>query len=93
MAVIMITEIPDADAGVAEGMRAAGVLDAMAKAPGFTSHVSGAAEGGYRVIEVWDSREAHQAWYESHIVPNLPPGLESATPEYIELAMSADAAT
>lgn len=92
MAVIMITELPGADAGFADGMRAAGVLDAIAKAPGFVSHISGAAQSGYRVIEVWNSPEAHQAWYQSHVAPNLPPGLEPPTPEYIDLTMSTGAA-
>jgi len=56
------------------------------------SHVSGATESGYRVIEVWDSPEAHQSWYESQVASNLPPGLEPTTPEYIDLTMSAGAA-
>jgi hypothetical protein len=34
MAVIMVAEIPGADASFVDGMRAAGVLDAIAKAPG-----------------------------------------------------------
>ncbi len=91
MAVIMITELPGADAAFADGMRAAGVLDAIATAPGFVSHISGAAPSGYRVIEVWDSPAAHQAWYQNHVAPNLPPGLEPTAPEYIELTMSAGA--
>ena len=92
MAVIMITELPGADAGIADGMKAAGVLDAIAKAPGFVSHVSGATQSGYRVVEVWDSAEAHQSWYEDQVAPSLPPGLEPTAPEYIDLTMSAGAA-
>jgi heme-degrading monooxygenase HmoA len=87
MSVIMITELPGADAGFAEAIRGAGVLDAIAEAPGFLSHISGPVESGYRVIEVWDSREAHRSWYENHVAPKLPAGLEPTTPEYIELTM------
>jgi hypothetical protein len=52
MAVIMIAEAAGADASFIDGMRAAGVVDALAKSPGFVSHISGAASSGYRVIEV-----------------------------------------
>lgn len=87
MAVIMTTEVAGADATFIDGMRAAGVVDAISSAPGFVSHISGASSTGYRVIEVWDSREAHQAWYDGHIAPNLPPGVEHAM-EYIDLVIA-----
>lgn len=77
MAVIMTVEIPGADATLIDKMRA-GVVDALAKAPGFISNRSGAASSGYRVIEVQESREAHRAWYANHIALNLPPGGRSA---------------
>jgi heme-degrading monooxygenase HmoA len=85
MAVVMVTEVPGADAGMVEGMRQAGVLDAMAGSKGFRGHWSGTTSSGYRVIEVWDSRDDWQAWYEGHIVPNLPPGAEPNPPEFFEL--------
>jgi heme-degrading monooxygenase HmoA len=88
MTVIMSTESPGADAGFIEGMRAAGLDDAMAKAPGFVSHVSGASASGYRVIEVWESREDHQAWYDGYIAPNLPPGIQRPALEYIDVVMA-----
>ncbi len=84
MAVIMTTEIAGADASFIDGMRAAGVVDAIAQAPGFVSHIGGASSSGYRVIEVWESRDAHQAWFDDHVAPNLPPGIEP-TWEYIDL--------
>ena len=90
MAVIMETEIAGADASFIDGMRAAGVVDAMSKAPGFVSHISGASSSGYRVIEVWESRAAHQAWYDNHIAPNLPPGMKP-TWEYIDLVLAVPA--
>ena len=43
MAVIMIAEAPGADASFIDGMRAAGVADTLAQAPGFVSRISGAA--------------------------------------------------
>ena len=88
MSVIMSAEVPGADASFLDGMRAAGVVDALVKAPGFVSHLSGPASSGYRVIEVWESREAHQVWYDNHIAPNLPPGSEPVPFEYAELLLA-----
>ena len=85
MSVIMIAEIAGADATFIEAMRAAGVVDALATYPGFVSHASGAADSGYRVIEVWESREAHEDWVEKVILPNMPPGAPPPTIEYIDL--------
>ncbi len=59
MAVIMITDLPGmGDLDMLEGMRQAGVLDRMASASGFLGHWSGRTGTGYRVVEVWDSRDA-----------------------------------
>lgn len=88
MSVIMIAEVPGMGAELVDGLRAAGLPAAMAAFPGFVSHVSGAADNGYRVIEVWDSREDHQAWYAQHVAPNLPPGVDSVTPEYVQLELT-----
>ncbi len=88
MAVIMIAEAPGADASFIDGMRAAGIADAMQKAGGFVQHISGASATGYRVIEVWESREAHQAWYDEKIAPNLPPGMGPIQSEYIDLLLT-----
>jgi len=46
---------------------------------------SGAASSGYRVIEVRESREVHQAWYDNHVAPNLPAGMEPIPVGYVEL--------
>jgi heme-degrading monooxygenase HmoA len=85
MSVIMIAEVAGADASFIDPMRAAGVLDAMTTYPGFVSHISGATGDGYRVIEVWESREAHQSWVESVILPNMPPGAPPPSTEYFDL--------
>ncbi len=88
MAVIMTAEADGADASFIEGMQSAGVVDALAKAPGFVSHLSGAASSGYRVIEVWESRDDHQAWYDAHVAPSLPPGTGPVPVEYIDLLLA-----
>jgi hypothetical protein len=85
MSVIMIAEISGAHATFFDAMRANGVVDALATYPGFVSHASGAADSGYRVIEVWESRDAHESWVEKVILPNMPPGAPPPTMEYIDL--------
>lgn len=85
MTIVMMTELPGADASMVEAMKQAGVLKAMAGFRGFGGHWSGATGSSYRVIEVWDSREDWPAWYDSHIQPNVPPGAEPNPPELFEL--------
>ena len=85
MPILMMTEVPRADAALAEGMRHAGVLDALQAARGFRGHWSGAARSGYKVTELWDSREDCQAFLDHNIVPNFPPGIEPPQLEFFEL--------
>ncbi|WP_076262939.1 antibiotic biosynthesis monooxygenase family protein [Intrasporangium flavum] len=88
MAVIMISEVPGADRGLVEGLRASGLLDQLTRMPGFVSHLSGPTDTGFRVVEVWDTKESHQDWYDHHVAPNLPPGMAATPPEYIELMLT-----
>ena len=85
MAVIMISDLPGTGPEIIDGMRQAGVLDRMKSAPGFKGHLGGTTDAGYRVIEVWDSREAWQAWFDGTIKPNLPPGATVDEPTFTEL--------
>jgi hypothetical protein len=82
---VMMTEVPGADAAFAEGMRQAGILDALQSARGFRGHWSGATSSGYRAIELWDSREDGQAFADANFAPNLPPGIELPSMEFFEL--------
>jgi hypothetical protein len=84
-AIVMMTEMPGADAAFAEGMRHNGVLDALQAARGFRGHWSGATGSGYRVFELWDSREDCQAFADANFAPNLPPGFELPPLEFFEL--------
>jgi hypothetical protein len=84
-AIVMMTEMPGADGAFAEGMRQAGILDALQTARGFRGHWSGATSSGYRVFELWDSREDCQAFADDNFVPNLPPGVDLPPMEFFEL--------
>ena len=85
MAVIMISEIPGVGPEFVGFARQKGLFDKMKSVPGFLGHWSGATDSGYRVVEVWESAEAHQAWLEGTVKPSLPPGAEPVAPAYIEL--------
>jgi hypothetical protein len=87
MAVIMIDDLPGVGPEIVEGMRQAGVLDRMKSAAGFKGHLSGTTDTGYRVIEVWESRKAWQAWFDGTIKPNLPPGAQADEPVFIDLLL------
>ena len=85
MAIVMVTEVPGADAGMVDGMKQAGIVEAMESAEGFGGHWSGPTRSGYRVIEVWERREDWEAWFDGHVKPNLPPGAQPNEPEFFEL--------
>jgi hypothetical protein len=45
-------------------------------AKGFICHAGGPdPAGGWRVIEIWESEEDGQNWFDNNIKPNLPPGV------------------
>ena len=85
MAVMRITDLPGMDLEMLEGMRQAGVLDRMASASGFLGHWSGRTGTGYRVVEVWDSRDAWQEWFDGTIKPNMPPGIQPTKPTFLDV--------
>ncbi len=85
MAVIMISNVPGIGPETIDGMEQAGLVDQLRAADGFRGHWSGPIEGGYRVIELWDSPDAYQAWVDGTVRPNLPPGVEPSPPTVIQL--------
>lgn len=88
VAVGMIAGVSGADASFVGCMQAAGVVDAIARAPGFVRHLSGAASSGHRVIEVRESRDEHRAWDEDRVVPSLPPGVGPGPLEHVDLLVA-----
>jgi heme-degrading monooxygenase HmoA len=58
---------------------AAALLAALKAADGFIAHAAGPIEGGYQVSELWESEEAHHAWFETHVIPSLPAGAPRPT--------------
>lgn len=49
---------------------------AMKAAPGFILHTAHPLEGGgFRVVEVWRSKEDSDRFFATHVAPNLVPGV------------------
>jgi hypothetical protein len=49
----------------------------MKNSPGFVLHTAHAVEGGgWRVIEIWQSRNDANQFFSQHVHPNLPPGMK-----------------
>lgn len=51
------------------------VAPALQQAEGFVMHMSHPLDGGWRVIEIWQSREDAARFFASTIAPHLPEGI------------------
>jgi hypothetical protein len=75
MAVLLIAEVPGLTEEVYAGMM--GQMTSVLRASkGFVSHAGGPSpSGGWRVVEVWESQEDGDAFFDTNVKPNLPPGV------------------
>jgi len=74
MAVMMISDVSGQSTQGYDGMLAA-VSDPLRQAPGFIMHMAHPAETGWRIVEVWESKEHATTFFAAHIAPNLPDGI------------------
>ena len=75
MAVLMIGEVPNLTEEIYGGMIGQ-MMPLMRASQGFISHAGGPSPaGGWRVIEIWESEEDGQTWFDENVKPNLPPGI------------------
>ena len=74
MAVMMISEVNGQSAQGYDGMLEA-VGDSLRQSPGFIMHMSHPVETGWRIVEVWDTREDATRFFTAHIAPKLPDGI------------------
>lgn len=76
MPVLMIGDVPGMTEDVYAGM-VGQLAPVMREFKGFISHAGGPSPaGGWRVIEVWESEEDGERWFDENVKPNLPPGAE-----------------
>lgn len=75
MAVLMIGDVPNLTEEVYAGM--IGQMEPLMRAAkGFVSHAGGPnPDGGWRVVEVWETEEDGVAWFDGNVKANLPPGV------------------
>jgi hypothetical protein len=78
MPVLMIGEVANLTdenyAGMLEHLK-----PSMLAASGFIAHCGGPGpDGGWRVIEMWESEAEAQAWFDEYVKPILPPEIVPA---------------
>jgi hypothetical protein len=74
MPVMMVSEVRGQSPQGYDGMLAH-VGGALRQAPGFVMHMAHPAEGGWRIVEVWQSQDDATRFFANHIAPNLPEGI------------------
>jgi heme-degrading monooxygenase HmoA len=73
--VLMIGEVPNMTEEIYAGM-VGQLMPLMRASKGFIAHAGGPGPtGGWRVVEVWESEEDGQNWFDENVKPNLPPGI------------------
>jgi hypothetical protein len=58
---------------------ATGVQASQSAADGFVAHYGFVEDGGISVVEIWDSVDQHDAWFNEVVKPQLPPGTPDPT--------------
>lgn len=74
MSVQVTAEIAGQNAQGYEGMLAA-LAEQLVAAPGLILHTAHATEGGWRVIELWQTKAQADQFYARYVAPALPPGI------------------
>ncbi|HWP03049.1 MAG TPA: hypothetical protein VNL96_06310 [Gemmatimonadaceae bacterium] len=71
MAVAIVAEVPgQTEEGYEETIRLLGA--SLRDAPGFIMHFGHRVDGGWRVVEVWESSKHAADWFARFVRPNLP---------------------
>ena len=75
MTVLMVGEVPNLTEEMYAGM-VSQMEPLMRASKGFISHGGGPSpSGGWRVVEMWESEEDAQRWFDENVKPNLPPDI------------------
>ena len=51
------------------------LAESIKAAPGFVLHSAHPVDSGWRILEVWETKEAANQFFAKHVAPNLPPGI------------------
>jgi hypothetical protein len=76
MAGLMSGEVPNLTEELYAGM--VGPMEPLMRAhKGFIAHAGGPhPDGGWRVIEIWESEDDGKKWFDENVKPNLPPEIK-----------------
>jgi hypothetical protein len=75
MAVLVTADVPGQTEEGYDAILAA-LEEPIRKAPGFIATFSHPIDGGWRVIELWESSKEAAQWFATAVVPNLQPGIK-----------------
>jgi heme-degrading monooxygenase HmoA len=85
VAVLITVTQPGGSPQEAERFRAL-LHETIRTAPGFIFHVDGPLEGGWQIVNAWESRTDFERWFHSHVKPNLRGDQALAVPTISDLA-------
>jgi hypothetical protein len=74
MPVLITSEVKGQTQQGYEGMRSM-LAGALKEAPGFLLHTAHPVDGGWRIIEVWESKDQASQFFAKQVAPNLPSGI------------------
>jgi hypothetical protein len=72
MAVIVMAENEKLTREAYDGMLV-GLRDLMQKSPGFIAHMGWPTPDGWRIVEIWRTKDDANQFFAKHVHPNLPP--------------------
>ena len=75
MAVLVTGETVGVTKEMHDGMLAK-LGEQLRGAKGFIAHIAGPYEEGWRVMEIWETKEDATEWFAKFVHPNLPPGVK-----------------
>lgn len=58
----------------------------LRQAPGFIFHVDGPIDGGWQIVNAWETRADYERWFEQEVKPHLRAGQGGVQPSFTELA-------
>lgn len=75
MAVLVTAEVQGQTQEGYDGMLV-GLRDMIRRAKGLVLHTAHAIEGGWQVVEVWETQHDANEFFAKFVHPNLPPGIK-----------------
>jgi len=72
MAVVVLRQAKAVDQAVYDTLISK-LSAALKTAKGFKGHFAGPVSGGWQIVEVWDTEEDEQRWFDESVRPELPP--------------------